>query len=239
MPYRRLPNTDQARIRSLSAVIDSIRNNDLYVPVISPELFNRVERQLRQFKAASDLYCQCNERLYGYSRSDAYQNKLKNARMYVSHFLIVLNLCVKRGEIRESDRALYGLPENSAELPDMTCDSQVVACCKATIEGERLRTQKGGMPVFTPTIAKVNVHYDLFREMYEQQLILRRQTDDKLAAVAALRPDLDALILETWNAIEAYFKDLEGEKRLDACRKYGIIYYYRPGEKKKSERISD
>jgi len=233
MPYRRLPNTDQARIRTLSAVINAIRNNDLYVPVISPELFNRVERQLRQFKAASDLYCQYNERLNGFSKSETYQARLKNARMYVSHFLIVLNLCVKRGEIKETDRTLYGLPQDSSELPDMTSDSQVVTCCKSAIEGERLRTQKGGMPVFTPTIAKVNVHYDLFRELYEQQLLLRRQTDDKLAAVAAQRPDLDALILETWNAIESYFKDLEGEQKLDACRKYGIIYYYRPGEKNK------
>ncbi|MCQ2126472.1 MAG: hypothetical protein MJZ06_03400 [Bacteroidaceae bacterium] len=234
MPYRRLPNTDQARIRSLSTVIDAIRNNDLYVPVLSPELFNRADRQLRQFKAASDLYCQSNSKLNGFSKSPAYQNKLHNARMYVSHFLIVLNLCVKRGEIKEADRLLYGLPEHSAELPDLLTDSQVINCCKAAIEGERARTQKGGMPIFNPTIAKVNVHYDLFHSMYEQQQSLRHETDLKLAAVAVLRPETDAIILEAWNAIEEYFKDLQGEKKLEACRKYGIIYYYRPGEKKKT-----
>ena len=32
--------------------------------------------------------------------------------------------------------------------------------------------------------------------------------------------------------LEKYFENLSGTERLDTCRKYGVIYYYRTGEKK-------
>jgi len=34
-----------------------------------------------------------------------------------------------------------------------------------------------------------------------------------------------------WNSIEDYFSDLEGDARMKACSDYGLIYYYRKGEK--------
>ena len=43
MPYRRLPNTDKARIRSLETAIAKIRNSDYYAPVLSPELLTNAE----------------------------------------------------------------------------------------------------------------------------------------------------------------------------------------------------
>ena len=46
-----------------------------------------------------------------------------------------------------------------------------------------------------------------------------------------MRPQIDEVILEVWNSIESYFSDLTGEKKLNACRQYGLIYYYRSGEK--------
>ena len=43
--------------------------------------------------------------------------------------------------------------------------------------------------------------------------------------------EVDEVILEVWNSIENYFSDYSGEKKLKACRDYGLIYYYRSGEK--------
>lgn len=204
----------------------------MYIPVLPPELFNRAERELKQFKAASDEYCRYLEEFNGFSKSATYQHRLANARMYVSHFLTVFNLCVKRGEIKTSERALYSLPVETGDIPDLTSDSAVIRCCKAAIQGERDRTDKGGMPIFNPTIAKVSVHYDLFCELYEKQQELRHRTDESLAVVASMRENMDSIILEVWNAIESHFSKLEGSARLDACRKYGVIYYFRPGENK-------
>lgn len=230
MPYRRLPNTDQARIRSLETAIAKMRNNDYYAPVLPPDLLNRADKKLGQFREAVDRYLKALEKQVEYSRSDDYQTRLKNARMYVSHFLTVFNMCIKRGEIKVADRLYYSIPESSGELPDLSSDISVIRCCENTIRGEKERTSKGGTPIFNPTIAKVVVHYDLFRELYDRQCELRQLTDEALMVVSLMRPQVDEVILEVWNSIENYFSGLSGDKRLEACREYGLIYYYRKGE---------
>ena len=45
------------------------------------------------------------------------------------------------------------------------------------------------------------------------------------------RAEVDAILLDIWNQVEAYFSNLPLEQRLDKCREYGIIYYYRKNEK--------
>ena len=75
------------------------------------------------------------------------------------------------------------------------------------------------------------VHFDLFKELYDKQCELRQLTDETLMVVSLMRPQVDEVILEVWNSIENYFSDYSGEKKLKACRDYGLIYYYRSGEK--------
>ena len=231
MPYRRLPNTDKARIRSLETAIAKMRNNDYYAPVLSPELFSKADKKLQQFKGAVERYVTSLDAQVNYSKSEPYQNKLKNAKMYVSHFLTVFNMCIKRGEMKASDRKYYSIPEDSGELPDMSSDIAVIRCCENTIRGEKNRTNKGGIPIYNPTIAKVAVHYELFKELYDKQCELRQLTDEALMVVSLMRPQVDEVILEVWNSIENYFSDMTGEKKLKTCRDYGLIYYYRTGEK--------
>ena len=51
-----------------------------------------------------------------------------------------------------------------------------------------------------------------------------------------MRPEADGLILDIWNQVEEKFGEVvPHEKRLDLCRDYGIVYYYRSGEKSKDE----
>ena len=231
MPYRRLPNTDKARIRSLETAIAKMRNSDYYAPVLSPELFSKADKKLRQFKEAVERYVKSLDAQVSYSKSEPYQNKLKNAKMYVSHFLTVFNMCIKRGEIKAADRNYYSIPADSGELPDMSSDIAVIRCCENTIRGEKNRTSKGGVPIYNPTIAKVAVHYELFKELYDKQCEMRQLTDEALMVVSLMRPQVDEIILDVWNSIENYFSDLEGEKKIKTCREYGLIYYYRSSEK--------
>ena len=51
-----------------------------------------------------------------------------------------------------------------------------------------------------------------------------------------MRAEADALILDIWNQVEERFSEIiPNEKRLNLCRDYGLIYYYRNGEKQKEE----
>ena len=57
-------------------------------------------------------------------------------------------------------------------------------------------------------------------------------TASALESLKRIRPEVDEVILELWNQIEAHFKDEPAEARFDMCRKFGVVYYYRKNEVK-------
>jgi len=230
MPYRRLPNTDKARIRSLEMLLSYMRNNFSYEPVVSSSLKARVEKVLRDFKSESDNYNASLEKQNAYSRNETYRSRIKMARMFVSHYLTVLHLCSKRGEVK-TPMSEYGIDAVKGALPDLSSEMGIIRCCENTIRLEKERQAAGGIPVYNPTIAKVTVHYELFRDCWQKHSSMKRDTDTILSRVAAMRPEVDSVILEAWDSIESYFSGRKPEERLDCCRKCGVIYYYRKGEK--------
>ena len=103
---------------------------------------------------------------------------------------------------------------------------------KKIIEGEQLRTTQGGIPIYNPTIARVKVHYDIFLESYERQKNYQALTNRSLDELASMRDRADELILDIWNQVEAKYQDVTpNDTRLEKCRDYGLIYYYRSSEK--------
>ena len=98
------------------------------------------------------------------------------------------------------------------------------------------RTAQGGIPIYNPTIARVKVHYDIFLDSYERQKNLQALTNRSLEELASMRGRADELILDIWNQVETKYQDVTpNEVRLDKCRDYGLIYYYRSSEKVKEE----
>lgn len=231
MPYRRLPNTDAARIRAVETALGRMREYGSFEPVISPDILVKAERILYDFKAANTRYLTNLERQLEFSRSDNYRTRFKTAKMYVTHFILVFNMCVKRKEFKVSDRTYYSMPLDMTDLPDLSTEVAVLRWCQNVINGERARTSRGGVPIYNPSVAKLAVHYDLFNEQYQQNNALRMMTDESQTAVAELRPTIDAVILEMWNTIERYFWAKGVTDRVAACSEYGIVYYYRKGEK--------
>lgn len=230
MPYRRLPNTDQARIRALKAAVgkgDVYRVSEL---AISLNTLSVARNFLSKFEVAHNYYLRC----YGnqVKESPKHQSNVKTARLYISHFIQVLNLSVLRLEVKPLQKKLYDLPVDNATIPDLTSEAAMVEWGRKIIEGERKRTSQGGVPIYNPTIAKVKVHYDLFVDSYERQKALQALTNRSLEDLASMRARADELILNIWNQVEEKFQNVSpNEARLDRCRDYGLIYYYRTGEK--------
>ena len=233
MPYRRLPNTDQARIRALKAVVAKADVQNLYDLAVSLKTLTEARNFLTRFEAAQSYYLQCFERQS--QAGHKHQANVKMARLYVSHFIQVLNLAVIRSEVRVAHKAYYGLPGDSTNVPDLSTETALVEWGRKIIDGEAKRTSQGGIPIYNPTIAKVRVHYDIFMESYRQKN-LQALTARSLESLSAMRTTADELILDIWNQVEKKFEDVSpNEKRLDLCRDYGLIYYYRTGEKRKEE----
>ena len=49
-----------------------------------------------------------------------------------------------------------------------------------------------------------------------------------------LRKQADALIVQIWDLVEHYFRQELPYSKMQKCKQYGLIYYYRKGEKKLS-----
>lgn len=231
MPYRRLPNTDQARIRALKSAVgkgDVYNVNEL---AISLNTLSEARNFLSKFEIAHNYYAQCYDNQV--KESPKHQSNVKTARLYISHFIQVLNLSVLRSEVKPIHKKLYCLPIDNYNVPDLTSEAAMVEWGKRIIEGERKRTSQGGVPIYNPTIAKVKVHYDIFVDSYERQKALQVLTNRSLEGLTTMRTRADELILDIWNQVEEKFRNISpNELRLDKCRDYGVIYYYRTGEKR-------
>ena len=231
MPYRRLPNTDQARIRALKSAVgkgDVYNVNEL---AISLNTLSEARNFLSKFEIAHNYYAQCYDNQV--KESPKHQSNVKTARLYISHFIQVLNLSVLRSEVKPIHKKLYCLPIDNYNVPDLTSEAAMVEWGKRIIEGERKRTSQGGVPIYNPTIAKVKVHYDIFVDSYERQKALQVLTNRSLEGLATMRTRADELILDIWNQVEEKFRNISpNQLRLDKCRDYGVIYYYRTGEKR-------
>lgn len=230
MPYRRLPNTDQARIKALTLAVEKGEIYNVHTLAISLKTISEARNFLVRFESAQAYYKQCLDNQVRSNRK--FQVNVKTARLYISHFIQVLNLAVIRAEIKEEYKDFYSLPRDSYSVPDLISESSILEWGDKIIKGEKERLRHGGIPIYNPTIAKVNVHYDIFKDGYESQKNLQNITNRSLEALASMREQADEIILDIWNQAERRFEHLSGKERLDKCSDYGVIYYYRTGEKK-------
>ena len=231
MPYRRWPNTDQARIRALKAVVVKGEVCNVYDLAVSLKSLTEARNFLTKFEAAQAYYMECFERQAQAGRK--HLMNVKTARLYLSHFIQVLHLAVIRSEVRTAHLAYYGLEDSKNNVPDLSTESALVEWGRKIVDGETRRISQGGIPIYNPTIAKVRVHYDIFMDSYEKQRNYQSLTARSLETLASMRAEADGLILDIWNQVEEkYIEVSPNEERLDLCRDYGLVYYYRSGEKR-------
>jgi hypothetical protein len=235
MPYRRLPNTDSARVRALKSAISISMKVNRFDLAYSYALYQKIETFLPHYELAIRNHRQALSQQS--NRSKEYNEKLRKARLYVSHFVQVLNFCIIRGEMKEEVREFYGLKKNSKATPSLLKDSKVIEWGEKLVKGEQERTRKGGNPIYTPSIALVRVNCENFKQAYNYQKTLQNNTQRFSEKVAEFRDDADRLILELWNQIEKKFESLPDEERRKICSEYGIVYIWRKGELEKLEQI--
>lgn len=229
MPYRRLPNTDLARIYALQKAVEMEGFREKGELVLSYQTTQDAQQFLNIFQRAQRKYQQCYE-LHSKS-SKSYRKELQMARLYVSHFIQVMNMAIMRGELRKEIKEAYGLPIDSYISPDLSNELAVQEWGERIIKAEEERTIKGGVPIYNPTIAKVKVHWGVFNDHFFNQRILRANTAKALEEVTEMRPQADDIILDIWNQVEAVYADLPIEAKMEKCKPFGLIYYYRTKEK--------
>ncbi len=229
MPYRRLPTTDAARIRALetaNAMADRVSMSDLafHSRHIHPlrNAISRLQGAKHQQKTAYEHLVRSNE---------ANHPRLVKTRIYISHFIQVLNLAIQRDDLSPKSRTYYGLDEKEARVPDLGSEQAVIEWGKKVIEGESKRVTSGGVPIMNPTSAKVKVWYDQFKDGYYNLQTAEKSNERANLRMIEIRKDTDKLIAEVWNNIEETFAPLGEEEKRRRSEAYGVVYVYRKGER--------
>jgi hypothetical protein len=230
MPYRRLPNTDQARLRALQTAIIMGQKKETEELAFSTKSLNRLRAFYTNFETT--IIHHKLARKQQEKSSNAYLETVRKARLYLSHFIQILNFAIQRGDMKPTIREFYGF--NDKKSPSLILDSEVLEWGKKIIEGEHQRINHGGNPLYNPSIAVVKVKFDQFLDAYHFQKTLQNNTARWTGKVAELRKEADEIILDIWNEVEERFSYLPDDFKRDKSIEYGLIYVYRPMERIKT-----
>ena len=229
MPYRRLPKTDTTRIVTLKKAVEKSEQLSFNEQIVDFGTINKAKVLLRLFENKLSLYQNAlNNELTSNKR---YRHLMSNAKIYISHFIQVFNLAVIRGDVKREHKSYYQLEHDSNTTPDLSSESAILMWGKNIIDGESARLSKGGFAIYNPTIAKVRVHYDIFKEYYTTQQLHHQATLRNKEELTKVRDEIDELLLDLWNKVEEYYADCKPYEKLCKCKEYGLIYYYRRKEK--------
>ncbi len=235
MPYRRLPNTDLARIRAMKA---ALKKGTLLHPfdlAFSQNLYLHLKTFLPLFeKAADDQRRAANVQA---AKNKDYLNAYKKAQMYISHFIQVLNFTIARGELPAKTRKYYGFDIEEKKVPALNSDEELIEFGTKLIHGEHTRTMEGGSPILNPKISLISMHYEKFIEAYHYQKRLKESSAKANMNVASLRMKADQIILDIWNEVEKNFESYEPNEKRKLSASYGLVYVYRKSEKMTSESL--
>jgi len=237
MPYRRLPNTDQARLRALNKAYGMGQKLSLNDLGISNETYQKLKVFLPKFEHA--LISQKEAYTNQIKNSNQYKDALKKVRLYLSHFVQVMNFAVLRNEFKPVVRKFYGLEQDDSKVPSLNTETEIIEWGKKIINGEEERVIKGGFPILNPKIAVVKVRYERFTEAFHFQKTLQDVNNRALNKVSKMREEADFIILAIWNEVEAKFEKLPASAKREKCKDYGINYVFRKNEKKSEQNSSN
>ena len=228
MPYRRLPNTDSARLKSLKSAYEKGKELPPFKLAFSAGSFRKMQTVLPLFENA--IYEHKNSLNIQAEKNKEYQRRLKKVRLYVSHFIQVVNLAIVRGDLLPETRSCFGLEEAEKKVPTLTSEEEVISWGQKLIEGEQKRRNRGMNPITNPTIAVVKVHFDKFIEYHNYQQSLKNRSQRAQDQLNEKRAQIDIVIQQLWNDVESSFGNLPEEMRREKATDYGLVYVFRKNE---------
>src|SRR5665648_518860 len=135
MPYRRLPNTDVARLRAIEAGLEIGKRTAATKLAFSQQTLDNLQTfypyllgSIRQLNIS---------RQNQFDRSKEYGEFFRKAKLYLSHFLQVVNFAIARGEMKPEIIEFYGLKMNSKATPPLNLEAHIMTWGERIIEGEQ------------------------------------------------------------------------------------------------------
>jgi len=233
MPYRRLPNTDAARMRAMKTALRKGEEVPPHKLAFSSKLLVELRKIFTVFENNSNHYKHCLN--IQNSKSKEYSETLCKARIYLTHFVRVMNMAITRGDYPAEIRTYYGISVNDSTVPPLISENEIINWGKKIIEGEETRIIKGGSPITNPTIAVVKVWYENFLQASHDNNAQAKKISDIVEKNNIVRKEVDKIISEIWNDVEKTHAAYLDDARKALNEEYGLVYFYRKQEFEKTE----
>jgi hypothetical protein len=235
MPYRRLPNTDVARLRALRIAVEKGKELPPFKLAYTQSTLQKLQLFMPSFEKA------LMESRQAYSiqieKSKDFVKTLRKAKLYISHFIQVINMAIVRGDLPANERNFFGLSSDQKNVPLLNSEAELISWGEKLIAGENLRISKGHAPITNPTIALVKVWYEKFIDTYKYQKTLQKNSGRSQEKLTELRRQADEIVLGIWNEVEHFYASLPEDKKRENAKLYGLVYVLRKNEKKMIEPI--
>lgn len=228
MPYRRLPNTDKARLRALEKAFKKMESEGSRSVPYSESSMTALRNFLPKFQHS--IISLEADRKNQVKKNKEYTDIMRKARMYISHYIQVMNFAISRNELKPQVREFYQLVDYGSALPPLNSEKDILDWGKKIIDGDHKRILSGGSPIYNPSIALVKVNFEKFIDAYHFQKTLQANTDRSANTVNTLRNQADQLILQLWNEIENKFEHLSDSQKRERSQQYGVAYVLRKSE---------
>ena len=226
MYIKRVPETDDGKIRALQAAVDREEVNGMQEIILSAAEVEELHFFITSYEGARVVLKQTIKD--SAKAQTEYGELFKNAEMYISHFIQVLQLTVIRNEIKpEILLDDYGFESGKElELPDLSTEEAVIYWGEKMIQGEAKRMSRGGYPLYNPAIAKVKVHYELFLDVVHSTKIYKQNMIRQQAGLYELQKKAESMIRDIWSRVEEKYGNLPLEELSEVYQSYKISYHY-------------
>jgi len=228
MPYRRLPNTDNARLKALQAALRKGTDLPPFKLAFSQSSLTKIQSLLPLYNHALSEHRMYYNMLLEKSRY--YQKYFRKARLYLSHFIQVANMAIQRGELPVNTFSYFSMDKDEKKQPFLKNEKNLLEWGNKIIEGEKTRRMEGLTSITNPTIAVVKVHYDNFIEIHTNQNNLKKRHQKVQDNLIEKRELADNLIQQLWNEVENTFRELPEDLKRKKSSEYGVVYVYRKNE---------
>ncbi len=224
MPYRRLPNTDSSRLKSLKSAYGKGKDLPPFKLAFSAGSYRRMQAVLPQFENAISEHK--NSLNLQAEKNKEYQKRLKKVRLYISHFVQVVNMAIVRGDLNAETRNYFGLEEDERKVPSLSSEEDVLKWGEQLIEGEKKRRNKGINPDHQSNHRGIE---GSFRQIYGISQLPEEPENRSQRAQDQLndkRSQVDGVIQQIWNEVEHTYNDLPEEMRREKASEYGLVYVF-------------
>ena len=223
MAIRRvLPRSSDSRYNALSA---AKQKKDSTAPAnlpITAATATRLENIHTQFGAArNNLSIKQAESVLATSQKTTLLNSLA---LKGSHYLQVFNMHVAEGIFPAAYRAYYKIDTNSAAVPPLKTEAEIVAIAQNIVDGEPNMIAAGGSAIPFPTKATIQTLLTAVLTKQNDQSTKKEATDTAEEALYALNTEADAVIKKVWDEVETFWNEEPTESMRRKTREWGVVY---------------